>query len=306
MPTTSRAQDLVQIPNLLKPGDKVGIVSPSSWVRRKEIEKGLDILKRQGFFVKMGRFLLSRHKYMAGTDQERAEDLNRMFEDPEVKAIFCTRGGYGSLRLLQHLDYALIRENPKILMGFSDLTALLFAIYKEARVMVFHGPMLKTKGIGKPLQDAIQYLMAPQSTEIRLLGNQFLREGSFEGRLLGGNLTIISQMVGTGFLPELKGAIFFLEDVGERPYRIDRAVTHLRLSGVLEGVRGIVLGEFVGCGPKTIIAEIFGELAEYLDVPCVVGLPVGHGRRNLVIPLGGFCKLEDRTLKIAPWNLLQV
>lgn len=302
MSTATRAQDIVQVPNLLKSGDKVGIVSPSSWIRRREIEKGIILLQKWGFDVRIGQYALLRHKYMAGTDQERVGDLHKMFQDPEVKAIFCTRGGYGSLRLLGHLDYGLIRENPKIFMGFSDLTALLLAIYKEAKVMVFHGPVLKTKGIGKPLEEAILYLRSPQSIEIPLSKNLILRGGAFEGRLLGGNLTVISHMVGTGFLPELKGAVLFLEDVAERPYKIDRALTHLRLSGVLEGVSGLLLGDFVGCGPKREIAEIFKELAEHLVIPCVMGLPVGHGRRNMVIPIGGFCRLEGRTLKINPWN----
>lgn len=298
----TRAQDLITVPTPLRPGDKVGIISPSFCVKKKDVEKGIKILRAKGLGIKVGKAVFSRKRHESGLHHEKIEDLLMMFEDPEIRAIFPTRGGFGAIKILEHLDYEIIKKNPKIFVGYSDLTFLLLALFKNTNLMVFHGPMLVTKGIVRPFEQMLDYLMYPKAIEFRLRPDQIINKGPFEGRLMGGNLTVITHMLGTRFLPEFEGKILFLEDVNEDPQRIDRALTHLRLSGALRGVKGILFGEFIRCGPKAYLWQLLRELAIEMDIPCIGGLPIGHGRRNSTIPIPGLCRMDGQVLRIEPWS----
>ncbi len=302
MASDAWAYDSLQIPKPLSPGDRVGIISPSSWVKRGEIQEGLKILRSFNFEITIPDETFLRHRYLAGEDPKRARSLNSLFADPHIKAIFCTRGGYGSLRILEGIDYGLIRENPKILVGYSDVTALLMAVFKHSGLMVFHGPMLKVDGNLAPLRQMLRYLISPRSIRLRIKEEAVILWGRLEGRLIGGNLTVLSHLICTQYFPPLKGMVLFLEDIKEPLYRIDRALTHLRLSGLLKGLRGILLGDFLGCGPKREIRELFRDLASSLEIPCIGGIPIGHGNRNITLPLGAFCYMDDGTLVIEPWH----
>jgi len=282
----------------------VGIISPASPVEKREVEPALHIIEAYGLSVSFGEHAFLNRGFLSGTDAERLEDFYKFWADPEIKAIFCTRGGYGTLRLLSSLNFDFISRFPKILVGYSDITALLLSIYAKAGLMTFHGPMLKGGDRGKSLEGLLRYLFKPACTDIRISDAKIIRPGVFEGRLVGGNLTMISHMIGTGFLPDLGGSILLLEDVNEAPYRIDRALTQLKLSGYLEGLAGILLGSFTGCGPRNVITKIFADLSGELKLPCVAGLPVGHGAKNIPIAIGSLCQVDtDRHLiRIYPWR----
>lgn len=293
----------ILIPEKLKKGDKVGIISPASPVEKREIEASVKFFEEYGLAVSFGKYAFTNRGYLSGTDTERLEDLLRFWADPDIKAVFCTRGGYGSLKLLRSLDFHSVMKLPKILVGYSDITALLLAMYEKANLMTFHGPVLKDASPPRNIKGMLKYLSAPIPVDIRISDSQIIRPGLFKGRLIGGNLTVISHMVGTGFLPDPKGCVLFLEDIKEAPYRIDRALTQLKLSGYFNGIAGILLGNFNNCGPKDVITNIFADLAGELKIPCVAGLPIGHKGKNITIAIGSECLVDTYrySIHIDPW-----
>jgi muramoyltetrapeptide carboxypeptidase len=224
-----------------------------------------------------------------------------MFQNENVKAIFCARGGYGTLRLLDRIDYELIRKNPKIIVGYSDITALLWAIYKKTGLITFHGPVVKelSKNKNSNLESFFALVSSGELLELHLRGGMVLIPGKAEGTLLGGNLTLICHLIGTPFMPSLKGAILFIEEKGEPPYRIDRMLTHLRLSGLLEGLAGLVAGEFVDCGNHSSITRLLMETLADLNFPVVTGLGVGHGLVNITLPLGLTALLDTEQMRLS-------
>jgi muramoyltetrapeptide carboxypeptidase len=275
-------------PRRLKPGDLVGILAPAGPVEEEDLLPGIEALELLGFRVRLSPHALLKEGYLAGPDELRLQDLHALFQDDEVKAIICARGGYGSLRLFDRIDFELIRERPKILVGYSDITALLLAVYKRARLVTFHGPMLKdmTKNQGSNLSFLTKLMTSPESVTMRFEGAEVLRRGSASGKLLGGNLSLITHLLGTPFMPSLKGALLFLEERGEAPYRIDRMLTHLRLSGLLSGCAGVMTGTFEDCGEPSAVVTLIEERLGDLPVPIMIGLPIGHGEVNTSLPIG--------------------
>ncbi len=296
-------------PRALRPGDTVGLITPSSYVSDPdELEFAARVVRFFDLRLKTGKNVGQRAGYLAGSVAQRVSDLHDMFRDPEVKAIFAVRGGYGAAQLLDRLDYELIRHNPKIFLGYSDITALHLAIQKRAGLVTFHGPVAIThlspwsqNGLRKALFEAQPIGLVtnpPDSNSLRPAHTmRTVRSGKARGQLAGGNLTLISTTLGTPFEIETRGRILLLEDVEEDIYRIDRMLTHLRLAGKLDGVAGIVFGECKNCPPQGhTSAYSLGEVIDYLlgplNIPVLFGLSFGHTEDQVTLPLGAMATLD--------------
>ncbi len=287
-------------PPALSEGDRIGIISPAGPVDESDLHSGLEILKTSGFKVRLGSHVFDRVGYLAGKDEARLEDLHHMLQDDEIKAIFCTRGGYGTLRLLKGIHYDLIAQKPKIITGYSDITALLLAIHSKTGLITFHGPMVR--GLANGLEknwDGLVKLLTAHPLEIDLNPCTVHRAGNVSGTLIGGNLSMICHLLGTPFLPSLEGCIFFIEDRGETLYRLDRMLTHLMLTGKLQGITALIAGQFEGCGDKTGMNRLLEHMVSDLNIPLVTGFPIGHGDKNFALPIGLKTELntERMTLK---------
>ena len=270
----------------LQPNQTVGVISPASPVSKGEIVEGLQLVKSFPLKVRLGSHLFDRLGYLAGSDHDRVSDLHQVFSDPEIKAIFCARGGYGSARLLDKIDFDLIRKNPKILVGFSDLTALLISLYKESALVTIHGPTLSDLPRGKNWQHLSRLITTAHKPKISLVHGKAVNKGKARGILLGGNLSTICALLDTPFLPSFESVILFLEEKGESPYRVDRMLTQLALSGRLAQLSALVIGQMEDCGEQKILYSLLHERLGSLSLPVVIGLPVGHGDENISLPLG--------------------
>jgi muramoyltetrapeptide carboxypeptidase len=296
-------------PSLLEKGDTIAIVAPASPPDRPEvIDKAVARLKNYGFKIKPGKHLRERDGYLAGTDEERAADINAAFADPEVKGIFSLRGGYGSCRILPLLDYAAIRANPKVFLGYSDITAMHLAILAKSQLVTFHGSNASSAFERANLGSCEKMLMADGSRRTPGGGSEilFARDkkhravmtlvpGRVKGRLIGGNFTCLLRLMGTPWEPDFRGAILFLEDTCEKAYRIDGMFTHLRLAGILDQIGGLVLGQFDYEADKKEPARIKACLereAKRIGVPSVAGAPIGHFAGQIVLPQGVDAELD--------------
>ena len=285
-------------PRPLQPGELIALVGPSGPAPREKLEAGIAYLEERGYRVRPGRHLFERHHYLAGSDAQRAADLRQAFADPGVRAIFCARGGYGTGRLLDRLDYEAIAADPKIVLGFSDTTGLHLALQAHCGLVCFTGGLVSMdladerdpfteEWLWRTLTHTEPLGALPLGGELKVL-----RPGRAVGPLRGGCLSLLCSLMGTSYVPDLAGAILLLEDVDEYPYRLDRMLNHLRLAGVLERLSGLVLGQFKDCfTPEEMVRspdleEMVLELTEGLDLPVVTGVPYGHFRRRLVLPLG--------------------
>ena len=284
----------------LQPNQTVGIIAPASPVSQSEISQGLKLLESFPLKIRLGRHLFDHLNYLAGTDHDRMSDLHKMFSDPDIKAIFCARGGYGSARLLNEIDFDLIRKNPKIIVGFSDLTALLIAIYKQSGLITIHGPTLSGLPKNKNWPNVSRLITTPHRPQIFFKQGGIINKGKARGILLGGNLSTICSLLDTPFLPSFEGVILFLEEKGESPYRLDRMLTHLLLSDRLNRLSALVIGQIEDCGEKELIYSLLKERFRGLKIPVVTGLPVGHGVENISLPLGlpALLDTEKMLLKI--------
>lgn len=299
-------------PARLRAGQTIGLIAPSSnaW-EDEEIRFAIDILKSFGFKVKSGQHLMQRSGYLAGSDVDRAADINQMFADDEVHGIFCLRGGYGSPRLLPYLDYALIKQNPKVLLGYSDVTALLNAIYARCNLVTFHGPIAKQNFSDYTLARFKEVLFSPQAPIDLAMPPPFeAKEGQAEqanrlitvspgqacGVLIGGNLSLMVKLVGSPYEPDYQGKILFLEDVEEAPYRIDGMLTHLTLAGRLDKVAGVVFGKCTDCEasspPSFSIEHVLKDRLGALGVPVLSGVMIGHVEDMATIPIGVMATLD--------------
>lgn len=292
-------------PRRLRPGDTVGLINPAGVVwEPANIDIVAESLAALGFKTRRGASLLARRGYFAGTDEQRAADLNAMFADPAVRAIHCVRGGWGSARLLPLLDWKTIERNPKILLGYSDITTLLLALHAKTGLATFHGPVGASQWnpfnvgyIKRVLQEGeavtFENLKEIDEDDLTVVENRVwtIRPGTARGRLLGGNLTVLSSLVGSGYLPEWDGCILFLEDVEEAPYRIDRMLTQLRLAGILQKARAVVWGTCAACRPgqgygSLTVTEVLDDHLKPLGVPAWSGAMIGHIDRQFTLPVG--------------------
>jgi muramoyltetrapeptide carboxypeptidase len=289
-------------PPKLQKGETVGVIAPAGPVTPSEIQPGIKLLESFGYKVIISPHVYQRQGYLAGNDETRLQDLNAMLENQDVKVIFCARGGYGTLRLLEKIDFDLIRMNPKIIVGYSDITALLLAIYKKTGLVTFHGTMIKelSKNRKRNLASFLDFVSSDKMGKVDLASGITLVPGRAEGTLLGGNLSLICHLVGTPFMPSLKKSILFVEEKEEPLYRIDRMMTHLRLSGHLKGLVGLIAGTFEGCGNISSINGVLRDTVSDLKIPLLSGLPVGHGLENISLPIGvqAFLDTEAMILSI--------
>jgi muramoyltetrapeptide carboxypeptidase len=289
-------------PPRLAPGDRVTVVAPAGPVERESLEAGLRVLAGR-YEAKWDPGLLSRARYLAGDDARRADELRAALGDPRARAVIAARGGYGSLRLLPRLWPAPLRDGGppsggKLLVGFSDITALHCALQAIGRVSV-HGPSVNQLATQPPpVVERFFALLENGTAPAPSIAGTTLVGGVAEGPLLGGNLSLLTRLLGTPWLPPLDGAILLLEDVTEAPYRLDRMWTHLRLAGVLDRVRGLALGEFTECeDPNAAFTsqDVLWSLVAETGLPCVAGLPIGHGAVNVPVALGTRVRLDGGT-----------
>ena len=288
-------------PSKLKLGDTVGVVSPAGPVGRSDLEAGLRFLENKGFNVHVAPHVYDRREYMAGNDEDRLSDFEDMFRNPEIKAVFCSRGGYGSLRLLDRMDYDLIGNNPKIIVGYSDITALLAAIFKRTGLITFHGPMVKgfPELPDKRWQDLFLMISSEKPISFNPMEGYSLNGGKATGPVIGGNLSLLSRLLGTPYMPDMEGSILFLEDRGEALYRLDRMFTHLALSGRLKGVNGLIIGRFTDCGDPVSVQKLIMEHFEPMNIPIAAGFPLGHDSDNITFPLGIAVTLDTNAMKLS-------
>ncbi len=299
-------------PRRLSPGDTLGIVAPASAPPDPvSIDRAVAVLEGLGFRTRLAPRVRQRRGYLAGTDRERASDLMRMFTDRRVQAILCVRGGYGTARLLPLLDYRVIREHAKILVGYSDISSLHCALFTQARMISFHGPMLNSDFIQPKmpkftLQSFLRTLTqaaAPGgiSQGYRRSTVKVLRRGVAHGQLMGGNLSLLCTTIGTPWQPPFPGRILFLEDVGESPYRFDRMFTHLLNCGLLQQVAGVAIGLNADCEDpqagrtkeyRQTLEDVLKERLVGLKVPVITGLPFGHSPHNATLPVGVSATLD--------------
>lgn len=276
------------------PGDRVAVIAPASCFDRPSFEAGLQILGAR-YRPAYSDGIFSRQRYLAGDDSRRLEELLGALADREARAVFCARGGYGATRLLLKLAQLPPPGNDKLLVGFSDITALHLWLQAHGRISI-HGPVLTQLGrLGTPTHERLFALLESATAAAPLHGTETYVGGRAEGRLVGGNLSMLSRVIGTPFMPVLRDCILLLEDQGERPYRIDRMWTHLALAGVFSQVRGIVLGSFTHCEEKDApysSADLLRELAGATGLPCAAGFPIGHGEQNEPVPLGVRVRLD--------------
>jgi muramoyltetrapeptide carboxypeptidase len=302
---TANKSPLIIKPGALHQGDTVAIVAPASNLKAEYFERGVAEIERLGFRAKYEAGILSKDRYTAGTDERRASELIKAFADPQVKAVWGARGGYGVMRLLNLLDQDVLRKNPKIFIGYSDLTVLHLYLYRRFKWVSFHGPMVaKDLAGGEEHYDRESLIKAIMQTtplgEIRSTKTEMLHRGAggrVNGRLLGGCLSLIASSMGTPYELDTRGAILFLEEVGTKPFAIDRMLQQLKLAGKFDEVCGIVFGEMLDCVQHADqgyrIQDVLAECTAGLGVPVMFGLPSGHSPvGNLTLPLGVRASLD--------------
>lgn len=310
-------------PPRLQEGDQVAIIAPASAVDNpSDVTVAIDNLEKLGFVPIASANILHRWGYLAGTDEQRAEDFNWAIREKSVKGIICFQGGYGTMRMLPLLDYKAFRKNPKVVCGYSDITGLCNALTRKSGVVTFHGPIAQNSFEGFEGENFRKVILEPVAplefgTPATLSGRApepgpaTLRPGIAEGRLVGGNLSLIAGLAGTPYMPDLNQAVLFLEDVNEAPYRIDRMLTTLWLSGKLDQLAGVVFGDFRPPKPQAdaqpvapenefSTAQVIANFAKQVECPVFTGLFTGHIRDKLTLPIGARVRLDAaaRTLTL--------
>lgn len=304
-------------PNRLKKGDQVGLITPGSYAPEPAVKKAIKNLTSLGLKVVKGKYLNVKRGYNAGTDAQRLEDIHNMFANPAIKAIWCVRGGYGCTRLLPNLDYELIRNNPKILIGFSDITALSNAIFQQTGLVGFHGPLgsstigpydmehIKAILFDGKSNHVIELTKHPNNQTSKSFDNFTIKKGKTRGTLAGGNLTVLTAMAGTPYALRTSNTLLFLEDIGEKPYRIDRMITQLRQSANVKGIKGIALGIFDDCeadpeDESLTLKETLFDRFDDLNIPVQYGYPFGHIKHQCVFPVGIEAELDtgQKTIRL--------
>jgi len=294
------------VPKALRRGDTIGLISPSSHSAYPEkIQQAVTYIEKNGYRVKPSVHLNRIDTDPAIADEEKLHDLHAMFEDPEVSAIICLRGGAGASRLLNKINYRIIAENPKILVGYSDITALSLAVFSKTGLISFSGPMLATELHGpSPYTEEHFWGVLTSPSYIQRFRNHeshaitCIRRGAAEGRLIGGNLSVLSSMIGTPYMPAFGDTLLFIEDINEPAYRIDRMLSHLANAGLLAGCRGILFGQFSHepgeSADDARLEKVFNYYTAHTDscVPVMRGLSYGHISNLMTLPVGVRCRLE--------------
>lgn len=296
-------------PKKLKNGDLIGIISPASPAENPMlIEQGVRYIEGLGYRTILGKNVGKEKGYLAGTDEERVEDIHEMFSQKKVKAIFCLRGGYGAFRLLDKIDYKLIKNNPKIFVGFSEITALQMAFLNKANLVTFAGPMVLPNfsvEISSFTEENFWSMItsSKKNRKIILAESEAIFENNSmtaSGTIIGGNLAVFSALIGTAFLPDVKSKILLLEEISEPPYKIDRMLNQLRLNYVFEEVKAIILGNFLDCheadtSKKTLLlSDVLVDYFKSLNIPIIQNFPFGHSQKIITLPMGTKVKIDLR------------
>ena len=289
---------MIRKPSSLREGDTIGIVAPAWSFDPHNFMRGVNRLRQLGFRVKYDRMIFNKYWSMAGHDRERAYQINRMFADKGVKAIMCAKAGYGSMRTIPYLDKRIIAKNPKIFIGYSDLTALLSCLSNISKMVVFHGPVVSGEIHNEMNPTTLKYLLEA-ITQPKALGVlrfpliKTLNPGKATGELVGGNMSLIMSLIGTPYDINADNKILFLEDVGEGLETIDDYLLQLRMAGKLKKVKGIIFGKMIKCvdysGKKYTIRQVLKDILKDMDIPIIYGFPSGHripGEINVTLPLG--------------------
>jgi len=291
-------------PKRLKQGDKVGVAAPAGPVDPKILKKGLQTLERMGFYPVLAKHIFAKNRYLAGTDEQRAQDLNGLFGDPEIKGIFCARGGYGANRVLSGLNYSAIRMNPKVFVGSSDITLLLLFLVQQCSLVTFHGPMVAGNFGRYPMPKSkrqFSEILFGNEVGKRLIakGARVFRSGTAEGKVIGGCLTLLCRSLGTPWEVKTRNRILLIEDVNEPLYKIDGMLCHMKQAGKFMGVRGIVFGEMINCQSskkgggsfKEILRDVFAKSS----FPILTNFPSGHGQEMFTLPMGVEARLDTES-----------
>lgn len=287
-------------PVRLRRNDVIGVVAPASRVTTEEkVHKGVEYLERLGYRVELGKHVFDLHGYCAGRDEDRAADFNAMIQNKHVKAIFTIRGGYGTPRLLHLIDYRTLRRSPKIIVGYSDISALLLAIFKKTGVVTFSGPMIGVEMWSEmdPFTEEHFWRLLTSSARVGKLPLdpqsplQILKQGTAEGRLLASNLSLLVGLFGTRFIPDLRNALLVIEDVDEEPHRIDRMLAQLFHAKILSRIAGLIYGTFISCDaeddePHLTLEQVQQDYAQHVRGPVMARFPYGHIPRKLTLPIG--------------------
>jgi len=296
-------------PNVLRAGDAVALVSPAGPLAESRVQAAVQELTSWGLQPRVYPHALDTHSFYAGTDEHRVADLNDALADPDIRAVLCNRGGYGAQRILAHVDFDAVRRDPKLLIGFSDITALHGALWTKTGLATVHGPVAGQLELGGLFASTVKHaLMSTEPVVVQASADEptfrARTSGIAEGILLGGNLSMLSTCIGTPYMPDLEGAILLIEDVNEAAYRVDRLLTHLRNCGILQRLAGVAVGQFSEPGngnavikPADVLIERLGDLG----IPVLGGLSIGHGDRNIAVSLGTYARLDadSGTLTVA-------
>ncbi len=289
----------------LKPGDTIGICAPSARFDLQKFNKGVKVLHSLGYKVKIPKEIFEKKRYLAGDDILRANVINQLFSDSDIDGILCARGGFGAMRILDHLDWDLLNKNPKLFIGFSDICSLLLSIldrtgdrikdviWDKIGNIVIHGPTVVSLATAQDktiesFQDTIQ----GRFREIEMLKGQILKFGKSLGVLKGGNISTISHLIGTEFQPDFNNSILFLEDIREPAYKIDQMLSQMKMAGMFKQITGVVTGSFEQCDNDQYLREIILEMFEEYNIPIVMGIDAGHGKINLSLPMGRYIEIN--------------
>ncbi|WP_079526606.1 S66 peptidase family protein [Halobacillus hunanensis] len=301
------------LPKKLKPGDTIGVIAPASPPNLSNLQRSIHFLNQLGLHVKVAPHVRSEYGYLAGTDSQRLEDLHTMFADPSINGIICAGGGYGTSRIAPFIDYKLINRNPKVFWGYSDITFLHTSIRQQTGLVTFHGPML-CSDVGKENFDPLSKAMFQQLFEpTRLIYSdavsplQIISHGEACGEIVGGNLSLLVNSIGSAYEVDTINKLLLIEDVGEEPYRIDSFLSQLKLAGKLDQSAGIIVGDFSKATPKhpedsLTLEQVFNYYFSSLMKPVVSGFKIGHCLPHFAVPLGSQAALSSSTksLKVNP------
>ncbi len=317
--------DSIVLPPSLSKGSTIGITAPASGVQTSELEDGIRFLKDQGLKVVLGKCLSPELRYLSAPDNQRADELNEFVQRDDIDGILCARGGYGVARILPLIDYDSIRAKAKVIMGYSDITALLIAVYNKSKVVSYHGPVCSSTFDATTKSSFVQVMMTnktlegqdqtPEQLLYKHEGLEVFHEGQAEASMVGGNLSTICSTLGTPYEIDTRNRILFLEEIAEEPYRVDRMLTQLWLSGKFDDVKGVVLGVFKSCdtikrnrrkniSPNDLMSQslkqVFTQRFSTMTIPVLSGLPFGHIKSKLTLPLGVRARLDcaDKSLRL--------
>ncbi|HVM96721.1 MAG TPA: LD-carboxypeptidase [Candidatus Acidoferrales bacterium] len=289
-------------PSPLRSGDLIGVISPAAAVDETQLNNGIRVLEGAGFRVRLGAASKKRTGYLAGSDRERLTDLYAMLRDPEVKAIIAARGGYGSGRLLPSLDLDAVRANPKIIVGHSDISFLLNHFLQQCELVTFHGPMITNLPVQPDGATTLLKMLGGEPFGWYEVAPEIIQPGMAEGPLAGGCLSVVVAALGTPYAVPTRGRLLFLEDVNEKPFRIDRMLTQMRQAGALDAVAGVVFGEMTGCtageGERVSVRDVINEAFANVTYPVVFGFPSGHGAGTFTLPFGVRARLAAERLTL--------